>query len=88
MDTTVKEFNLFYIEDSYDSLTTYQELVDSDTNESVYSVSNMSDCPEDAIIDRCLFSAYNYIDALNEGIALAKNGYDKAVITGIFEKEW
>lgn len=50
-----------------------------------FGVSNLSECPEDAIIERDLFSADDYIKALNKGIELAKKGYTK--VSGNFIKE-
>lgn len=41
----------------------------------VFSVSNLSDCPEDAIIDRDLFSARDFIAAVKYGMRLAEAGY-------------
>ena len=37
-----------------------------------FSVYNLADCPEDAIIGRDLFTADDYIDALHKGMELAK----------------
>lgn len=46
-----------------------------------FSVSNMDECPEDAIIGRCLFDAYDYLEAVKVGIELAKQGYTGLNIT-------
>lgn len=43
-----------------------------------FSVYNLNECPEDAIIDRDLFSADDYLNAVKYGIALAQQGYDDA----------
>ena len=40
-----------------------------------FSVFNLDECPEDAIIGRNLFTTDDYIGALNQGIELAKKGY-------------
>ena len=40
-----------------------------------FSVFNLDECPEDAIIGRNLFTTDDYIMALNQGIELAKKGY-------------
>lgn len=40
-----------------------------------FSVFNLDECPEDAIIGRNLFTTDDYISALNQGIELAKKGY-------------
>lgn len=41
----------------------------------------MYEYPEDATIERDLVSAFEYIDILNAGIELAKQGYDKVTYT-------
>ena len=40
-----------------------------------FSVSNLSECPEDAIIGRDLFDADDYIRAVRTGMKLAQEGY-------------
>jgi hypothetical protein len=55
-----------------------QEVRDPDTEELVFFVFNLTDCPEDAIIDRCLFDASDWLGAVNYGIELGKAGYDIA----------
>lgn len=52
-----------------------------------FSAYNLNECPEDAIIGRDLFSAYDYIRALNKGIELAKMGYDQVVSETVSEVE-
>lgn len=64
--------------DDYDDEVRYQEISDKD-NSIYFSVHNMDFCPEDAIISRDLFSALDYINALNKGIELAKKGYEKII---------
>ena len=44
-----------------------------------FSVQNLDDCPEDAIIGRSLFDSYDYIKALNKGIELAGRGYTEII---------
>lgn len=52
----------------------------SDKNNDLYfGVFNLSECPEDAIIGRDLFTADDYISALNKGIMLGQMGYNKVV---------
>lgn len=53
---------------------TYQEI--SDEENLLFTVSNLSEYPEDATINRDLFSAQQYIKAVKYGIKLAKQGYD------------
>lgn len=52
-----------------------------------FSAYNLNECPEDAIIGRCLFDADDYIRALNKGIELAKMGYDQVVSETVSEVE-
>lgn len=40
-----------------------------------FRVSDMCECPEDAIIGRDLFTADDFIDAVRFGMDLAKKGY-------------
>lgn len=42
-----------------------------------FSVYNLAECPEDAIIGRGLFDAYDYVEALEKGMELARKGYTK-----------
>ena len=62
----------YYDEDIYDigsqDLTCEQEKIS-------FSVQNLCDCPEDAIIGRGLFSANDYVKALELGMKLAQMGY-------------
>jgi hypothetical protein len=75
-----KELILDYIE-SYDD---YGELrgqeVSNDEENIYFGVCNLCECPEDAIIGRDLFTADNYVEALNKGIELAKEGYSKVIL--------
>lgn len=48
----------------------------------LFSVCDLTECPEDAIIGRDLFDANDYIDTLHLGMQLAKEGYDD------IEVEW
>lgn len=52
-----------------------------------FSVYNLADCPEDAIIGRDLFTADDYIDALHKGMELAKKGYTDIEINEIESEE-
>ena len=47
-----------------------------DENTPVFRVCDLSECPEDAIIGRDLFDAYDYLNAVKYGMELAKQGYD------------
>lgn len=41
----------------------------------LFRVYDLCDCPEDAIIGRDLFDAYQWLDAVRYGMELAKQGY-------------
>ena len=57
----------------------HQRLVDENGNE-IFSVWDLTDCPEDAIIGRNLFDADDYVRTLKRGMELAKRGYDNIVV--------
>lgn len=52
-----------------------QQLWDIDTKERLYSVSDLSECPEDAIIGRDLFSGEEALDLIQIGMDFYKKGY-------------
>lgn len=51
-------------------------LYDEDNDKLLYTVYNLNDCPEDAVISRDLISTYEYVEILRKGMELAKQGYD------------
>ena len=53
----------------------------------IYSVCNLTDCPEDAIIARDLVSAEDIIDWIKYGMNLAAEGYNDIVVDYKLE-EW
>lgn len=53
----------------------HQKVVCTEAPDVNYSVHDLCDCPEDAIIYRDLVSAYDYIDILKLGMRLAFDGY-------------
>ena len=57
-----------------------QQLYDVDSQELLYSISDMWDCPEDATIDRALPSAYDATNLIQLGIKYHIEGYDKIEI--------
>ena len=69
-----KILNLYTEQNHYDDIT-YEQVTDEDKN--LFSVYNLNECPEDAIIGRDLFDAYDYLKAVRYGINLAKQGYDE-----------
>ncbi len=52
-----------------------------------FSVYNLCECPEDAIIGRDLFTADDYISTLEKGIELAEKGYTEIKINEIESEE-
>ena len=53
-----------------------QEVIDAETGKTIYSVQDLTDCPEDAIICRDLVSAYDFVDFVKLGIRLGIAGYN------------
>lgn len=73
------DFYIYEENDDYNSIIQFQELTEVRDNHSstrtIYSVYNLIDCPEDAIIGRNLVSAEEVIDYIKYGMRLAAQGY-------------
>lgn len=54
-----------------------QSVYDPETDDELFSVCDLTKCPEDATINRDLFDADDYLRAVRYGIELAKAGYDE-----------
>lgn len=54
-----------------------QELWDIDDRKKLYEVSDLSECPEDAIIGRALLSGDEVLDLVKLGMSYSKMGYDE-----------
>lgn len=54
----------------------HQELWDPDEKYCLFSVSNLWECPEDAIIGRDLFDSYDAEILIEHGMKWAREGYD------------
>lgn len=54
-----------------------QELWDIDDRKKLYGVSDLSECPEDAIIGRALPSGNKILDLVELGMNYSKMGYDE-----------
>ena len=54
-----------------------QELCDIDDRKKLYGVSDLSECPEDAIIGRALLSGEEVLDLVKLGMNYSKMGYDE-----------
>ena len=74
IEERVKVFDLSEEVNDYEEVW-YQALFDKENRCPVFSVSNLNECPEDAIISRDLFDAKDYIKAVKYGITLAQQGY-------------
>lgn len=55
----------------------HQELWDIDDRKQLYGVSDLSECPEDAIIGRALPSSNKALDLVKLGMNYSKMGYDE-----------
>ncbi len=56
-----------------------QGVYDAGSGKNVYWVQDLAgECPEDATITRDLMSAHDWLEVVNYGIELGKQGYDKA----------
>lgn len=64
---------VFYVKEENNWESESQELLDEKGN-LIYDVYDLTGCPEDATIHRCLFSAYDYIEAVRYGMHLARQG--------------
>lgn len=70
----------------YDTGSERCQIINDKENNIHFSVCNLQECPEDAIIGRALFDVDDYVKALNKGIELAKKGYTSVEI-GKYEEE-
>lgn len=54
-----------------------QELWDIDDRKVLYGVSDLSECPEDAVVGRALLSGEEVLDLVELGMNYSKMGYDE-----------
>lgn len=71
----MKKILKLYVEEKWYEGITYEQV--NNEEKCLFSVSNLNECPEDAIIGRDLFDADDYLKAVRYGIELAKQGYDE-----------
>jgi hypothetical protein len=71
----MKKILKLYVEEDYYEGAIYESVRDG--KKYLFSVSNLNGRPEDAIISRDLFDAFDYLEAVRYGIELAKQGYDE-----------
>lgn len=76
----IKLFRLEEEEDDYGYWLCNQEVYDGD--KLVYDVCNLNDCPEDAVIERSLLSAYEWLGVVKYGMRLAALGYTDVAFEG------
>lgn len=55
----------------------YQEVIDVENNKQLFSACDLTETPEDCTLFRDLFNAWDYIEAIEYGMNLAKEGYDE-----------
>ena len=80
----MKEFELKFSEHKGEYGVTEQEVWSDIPDEKVsFSVYNLCECPEDAIIGRDLFDASDFIRAVELGFRIAKRGYDEIIVTEV-----
>lgn len=70
-----KRITLFEKELSFGD--SHQELWDIDDRKRLYRVSDLSECPKDAIIGRALLSGEEVLDLVKLGMNYSKMGYDE-----------
>ena len=71
----VKQFLLDAPEDYDYYYYRHHEVTDPETGKEVFNAYNLADCPEDAIIGRSIFDAYDWLGAVKYGMELAAQGY-------------
>ena len=75
----MKKILKLYVEKNWYEGITYEQV--NNEEKCLFSVCNLNECPEDAIISRDLFDANDYLKAVRYGIELAKQGYDEVEYT-------
>lgn len=66
----------------------YRHRVESpDDNRIFYNVYNLCECPEDATVYRDLFGGGDYLDAIQLGMELAREGYTSIEVSNILKKD-
>ncbi len=72
MNSNPYKFKVYEEEEDY--YITYQR-VENQEGKDIFVVYNLEQCPEDAIIGRELFDAWDYLEAVQLGMNLAAQGY-------------
>lgn len=66
--------------EQHDDSCCFQQLRDADTNSPIYYVSDLWECPEDAIIGRALHDCGDAVDLIKLGMTYANQGYDNIIV--------
>lgn len=72
---------IIYFSDNEDYDSHCQKVWSDNEDEKLwYMVYDLTDCPEDATIERDLFSCRGFVEAVRLGMRLAQRGYDNIVM--------
>lgn len=71
----------------FDGFNVISEGISNKEEDVYFGVSNLSGCPEDAIIGRDLFDTDDYVKALKKGMELARKGYSEIVLQKVDNEE-
>lgn len=83
------ELNCINTRDKYEELVVSQELYSDNKDVDIYyRVYNLCECPEDATINRDLFSAESFVETLKLGMELASKGYTDIKINKLTKEIW
>ena len=74
----VKKFQYHMLQDDHYGFCKGEDVYDGD--KLLFDVYNLTDCPEDAIVGRSLFSSSDWVDAVKLGMELARQGYDDVML--------
>lgn len=81
---TTLPVSIYEEKDTYNNLILCQSMQNvNDNDPSVNFTAWSFDCLEDASIEGDLFDCYDYINTVNLGIELAKQGYDKVELVSL-----
>lgn len=76
--------NFITVKDSWGDVCGHK-LNSPDSKKFVFIAYNLCECPEDATVNRDLFNANDYLDAIQLGMELAREGYTSIEVTDIEE---
>ena len=79
-------YKVKFYHDEEDGFDTYHRIEDVTNDPDVnlsFRASDLSECPEDATLNRDLFNGWDYIEAIELGMLLANLGYDSIEVEHI-----